>query len=999
MARLVSSGYVPPGTYIGQLIKPSAGNLNAEDRACNYIGKGSRLAVGKNLGIRRSFVYDEALSMPTSAPFVANLIYNADGEKGSPSRVFDSITGVQLREDQWDFVKVGPNFAQLIISQSAFDASAIYHVDYQAVSRDVLDPIPVNNLRVIKLCGTTQDRAEFVNFNDFFVPFSFAGPTADSANFIAAPFLTSIFADAGNIGGGAAAIDVSASYNHQYNRFYELTVTAISGVSGTYTATFEWSARRYSGGKDALPPTPLHTTMTKPSFTALEAAPAAIPLELGAAVSISFDAINFSVGDKFYFNGVGPGKLEFDGRFTNSNQYTSYETISYFGGPGTGSGVLSHASSTAYTGTYNTSFRLEVTAASGGIGSRQVTFGWAQYGEEIGATSSTTVLEAGSLSLALSQGVILSVDFGTSNFAVGDVFDFDVKAPRIFYQALDDRSYTLNVSTATNPGADAGVVTGSYSTGTPEGGFGSWSAAVNLLTGANQLSGYFLLPDGVSIAVRNAMRGNINGTSYAAADGFIGDITSLDTIDWSLTRRVSETREPTGVRTDVTGTITGTPGTPYIILDNIYTSGTVSVVDDDTLAPISYVEIPNTRFLALLSIPGNTLRISYEFRGAEPSPGQLYYLTANYLRPTEFYNVPTQILTREDGEVFLGPSEVNNHLFIMNELAFDNGVRGLYTTQVYDQDGDGELTDTDFDTALNAHEKNSRTTDLCVLAHFSSLGKAMSVSERANDPFQKREQMLWVGMPISTPIGNVDTPESLVYTARRTMQVPPQSPALGTRVLVGPTRATKDIVLDSGITTTVTLDGSFVAGATSALINSFTDPAKSILRSNLAGFKTMQQYTEPENIQLGQASITWMSQQGTGVFRFEEDITVHQSAGEEFQLISATTQKQNVTKIVRREMEASLIGVVTPSTQASIALIRATLSRILLGLLGRGLMADYQDDNSNVRDFDSGKDIIVVRDTASLSKFDFFYAYFIKTPIKRLFGLYSVNTNSLSSAV
>jgi len=217
--------------------------------------------------------------------------------------------------------------------------------------------------------------------------------------------------------------------------------------------------------------------------------------------------------------------------------------------------------------------------------------------------------------------------------------------------------------------------------------------------------------------------------------------------------------------------------------------------------------------------------------------------------------------------------------------------------------------------------------------------------------------------------------------------------------LVGPTRATKDIVLDSGITTTVTLDGSFVAGATSALINSFTDPAKSILRSNLAGFKTMQQYTEPENIQLGQASITWMSQQGTGVFRFEEDITVHQSAGEEFQLISATTQKQNVTKIVRREMEASLIGVVTPSTQASIALIRATLSRILLGLLGRGLMADYQDDNGNVRDFDSGKDIIVVRDTASLSKFDFFYAYFIKTPIKRLFGLYSVNTNSLSSAV
>jgi len=996
--RLTTTSYTAPGTYIGQLIKPSAGNLNGEARVCNFVGKGSRLAKGKNLGLRRSFVFGESLSLPTSAPYEATLLYYADGEKGLPARIFDSLTGVNLREDQWEFVKVGPNFVKIIINQSAYDPTAVYQIDYQSVSREVKDPIPVDNLRVIKLVGTTQDRSEFVNFTDFYVPFSFAGPTADSGNFIPSSFLTSTFADVGNTGGSALAIDGSASYEHNYNRFYEIEVTAISGISGSYTATLEWSARRYSGGKDALPPTPIHTTMTKPSFVADETIPASQvqDLELGIKVAITFNPTNFAVGDKFYFNGVGPGLLEFDGRFSNTNQFLKYGTIS---SAVTGTGAISHAASSAYTGTYNCKFALEVTAASGLFGSRTVSFAWAQYGEVIGATSLGTVNETGSPDLTLTQGVKVTIDFGASNFVVGDTFDFEVKAPKIFYQALDDRVYKLTISTATTPGADAGVVTGAYSTGTPEGGFGSWSGSVNLLTGPSQETGYFLLPDGVSIAVRNAMRGNINGTSYAGGDLFEAAVTSLDMIDWSLTRKVTETREPTAVKIDVTGSVTGSAGTPYVILDTPYSTGTVSVIDDNTLVPLSFAEIPGTRFLALVSTPSSTISISYEFIGPEPAPGQLYFMTANFLRPAEYYNVPTRLLTREDGQNFLAPSEVYNHLYIMNEIAFDAGAPAVYVTQVYDLDGDGELTDTDFETALTAHEKNSRVTDLCVLSHISSLSKSLSVNERGNDPFQKREQMLWVGLPIGTPIGSVDVAGSLVYTARRTMQTSPESPALGTRVLLSPTRATRDIVLDSGITTTVILDGSFVAGATACLAGSFTDPGRSILKSKLPGFKTIQTYNDAENLLLGGASIVWMTNQGSGVYQFEEDITVHQSNGEEFQLISITVQKQNVTKIVRSSMNDQLIGVTTPSTKAAVGLIRATLGQILLGLQGRGVIADYQDDSGNVRKFDSSKDIIVIRDSSSLSKYDFFFGYFVKSVIKRLFGLYAVNTNDLAGLI
>jgi hypothetical protein len=990
--RLTTTRYTAPGVYIGQLIRPGVGNLNADARVCNYVGQGSKLAVGNNLGIRRSFVYGEILTVTTSAPYEATLAFTASGSKDLPVKLYDSITGVELRTDQWSFVKVGADFKKIQIAPSAYNPLAVYSLDYQSTSRDVNDPLPIADLRTIKTLGTVQGKAQYEDLVDFYIPYSFTGPTPADANSIPDPFLTSIFPDAGNVGAGAVGFDSSASYSHNYNRFYQLEVTNISGVSGSFTATFEWSAVRYSGGKDALPPTPLHSTATKPSFIAQEATPTSLiqDLELGVKVAVTFDVTNFSIGDKFYFNGVGPGLVEWDSRYFNANQYLEFGAIDTLVSTGTGS--LSYGSSNDYTGDHNCKFRLEVTSSGGIIGSRTVTFVWAQYGDVIGAASTVVVNEASSSFFILTQGVQLLVDWGSANFNAGDSFDFEVKAPKIFYENKDDRVYKLVISAATNPGADTGYVLGSYATGTSAGGFGSWEANVNLLTGINQETGYVELPDNIIFAVRNAMRGNINGTSFVTGDEFTAATTSENVIDWSLTRKVEETRETSALLTDVTGAVTGTAGTTYVILDMPYQSGTVTVVDADTSAPISYIEIPNSRFIAFVTTPTNTFIINYEYRGDEPSPGQLYYLTANYLRPTELYNNPTLVLDRNEGRLFLGPAEIENHLYIMNELVFDNGAPGAYYTQPFDADGDGMLTSTDVQEALFAHEKVRRITDLCVLSQFESLGDAMAINEKANDPFEAREQMLWVGTPIGTPIGDVDTPESLVFLSRNTLQVATQSVAQGTRVLVSPTRATKTIKLENGLDQTVTLDGSFVAGATSALVNSFTDPATTILRKNLTGFDFVQTYSDPENLILGNASITWMSDQGNSVYRFEEDVTVH-TLSEEFQLISGTTQKQYVTRVIRRELNNNIISIVVPSAQSGISLIRAQLSELLLGLLGRSLIADYQDADGNRREFDPQKDVVVLRDSSSLSRYDVYYAFWIKSPIKRIFGLYTVNTN------
>lgn len=991
MARLVTTRYTAPGVYIGQLIRPGAGNLNADARICDYLGQGSKLAVGNNLGIRRSFVYEELLNLATSAPYEATLRYAADGSKDSPARIFDSITGVELRSDQWIFKKIGSDFMKVEIAPSAYNPLSAYKIDYQSTSRNVLDPLPVNDLRVIKTLGVVQGKAQFEDLRDFFIPFSFTGPTAEATNSNPTSFITTCFPDVSNIGGGNVSIDTAASFNHKYNRFYQLEVIARSGVPGAFQTTFQWSAVRYSGGKDSLPPVPLHTSAVYPSFVADELIPSSMiaDLELGVKVDVNFGGTNFEIGDRFYFNGVGPGIVEWDSRYFNTNQYLSFGVIDAMA---SGTGLLNYSTTNTYTGVYNCKFGLAVTASAGAVGSRTVTFVWSQYGDLIGPSSVVTVNEAVSNTFSLTQGVSLTVDFGSANFNVDDAFDFEVKAPRLFYEAKDDRVYKLTVSAATNAGADVGYVSGAYATGTSTGGFGSWEANVNLLSGISQETGYLLLPDNVRLVVRNAMRGNINGTSFASGDIFTGAVVSEDVIDWSLTSNVQEVRETSAFLTDVTGAITGTAGTSYIILDNMYESGTVSIVDQDTLVPISIIEIPATRFVAFITTPVAPVVASYMYRGEEPSPGQLYFLTANYLRPTSLYNNPTQILDRNDGRLFLGPAETENHLYIMNELVFDNGAPGAYYTQSFDSDGDGILQKTDLLESFLAHEKLNRPTDLCVLSQFESLPDAMSFNEKANDPFEKREQMLWVGAPIGTPIGDIDTPDSLIYVARNTLQVPPQSVSQGTRVLVAPTEATKTILLDNGISQSVTLDGSFVAGATSALVNSFTDPAKTILRQNLAGFDTIQVYTDPQNLLIGNASITWMTNRGTGVYRFEEDITVH-TMSEEFQLISATTQKQYVTKLIRREMDANLISIVVPNAGAAIAIIKSQLAELLLGLLGQGKIADYQDDAGNARAFDTEKDIVVLRDTSTLTKYDFFYSYYIKSPIKRLFGLYAVNTN------
>jgi hypothetical protein len=550
----------------------------------------------------------------------------------------------------------------------------------------------------------------------------------------------------------------------------------------------------------------------------------------------------------------------------------------------------------------------------------------------------------------------------------------------------------------------AGYVEGTYTTDTPEGGFGTFTAAANSLAPSNPLwsHGLFTLPDNVLLVARNLFSGPLataQGNRDTVNDKFTFAATNEEWIDWSLTEKTEETIEADEILTDVNGTVTGTPNTSYIILSQIPSSVT-SIVTDAGGTPITYVWMTGTQYITFVSDPGEAIVVAYEWRSAEPDPGQVYYFTANYLRPDELYNVPQLVLDRQAGRTLLAPAHPDNHLYVMNELAFDNGVPGVYYTQVKDPDADGIYTNNDFKAAILATEAPTRVTDLIVLSNFGSLSDSLTSVTKMNDPFERRERLLWVGTPAGTVIGDVDTPGSLSYLAKRTLQVYGNSPAHGSRIIVGSTTCSVDLRLDDGSDVEVSLDGSFVAGALACLCASFQDPGQTILRKFLAGFKTVQTYgdlEDPRNRLLGASDIIYITEQGTSVYRVEEDVTVDTFA-EDFHLINNMTQKHFVTRVIRKATDSNLISIVVPSAEAGAGLIKGFVAGTLNTIVSRGIVGRYQDASGNERPLDPDKDVVVFRDTADPTLYHFFYAYWLRQTIKRLFGLYSVNTNDFGLA-
>jgi hypothetical protein len=824
----------------------------------------------------------------------------------------------------------------------------------------------------------------------------------------------------------------TSTSGHGYNRRYRVT---IGTVAATIPATIEViqdsgasipavasgasiTAASMFGttGTGTMPQLPLHSGFTSTSTQVDFGAP-------GGALTINFTDITgdqvvlvlddtgsaTDTGDVFETSVVGPSTIEIDSAVLNTVQHASFSAVGSgavtqvastpnwslsIGGAATGTGAVTLRANAEYTGSANRRYLLVCTASAGGAGARTATFVWQAWGEYDdlrynGAGRTFTISEATGTNsnVSLGDGVSIDLAFGASNFAVDDAYWFQANAARAFISAKDDREYILDVSAVGVSGSD-NVATFSYQTGTPEGSFGIVSA-----TGP---SGALFLPGGVRLYVRNLGSQVTAANRFAVADRWTFDTVCDDVIDWSLTTRASETINTTQVYTDALGVITGTVGLKYVVLSNIPTQ-ILYVRDTVTGALITSYSMPSTTqpYLAFTTAPVNPIEVRYETVGQEPAPGNIYYITANTVRPTDLYETPLRALSDDEAGILLGPSSATNDLYIAAQLALtDNDAPGAYFCQARDLDGDGVINPIDINRAIEATEDVRTLTDVIVLNSFSSLSASMANNEKMNDPFERGERALWVGAPVGTQIGDEATPGTLVYLATRTLQVFGENPAHGTRVLCGNVEATKTITLSDGSNVVVTLDGSFIAGALAAKNASFEDPGQTLLRQNLFGFDSMKVYSEPDELLLNGASIIWCSNQGSDdapVFRIEESTTVDRSSDDNNEISVAINQKQFVTREIRTQMDNSLIAIVPPSEQAGVAIIQTFLVERLAGLVARGIIGPYQDENGNPRPIDPNSDVEVFRAKDSKTLYNFKYYWFGRYPIKRLFGLYSVD--------
>lgn len=998
---IAGTRYLRPGAYIGQIVRPNPAGLPDLPRLPILVGKGSRLARGRNLPLLRSFIVDETLAFTPVPPYRADLAFSCNKDKEDPDvRLVDDL-GTEVLKNQWQFVDADT----IEVDPTVYDANRTYTIDYQSSERTPLDPIPVDDIRGATRVSLSTDQDEFNEYEHFYIPLTMAAagqaagvlaPTVTNGAAIGAPV-----ADGGNAGALVVAHDATSAYTHAYSRTYTIVCTARVIAPGASTAEFRWSSSPASGGNANDHHNPLDPSKTARwrvfAHDQAVADVASHTLEYGLVFNTDMTGdVDPEPGDQWTFTVQAAPRMEIDRRHLLSNQYVDLGTVAAnTGNTGTGSGTVNVVTSN-FVGDFVRDYEIECVASAGVTPNRTATLVVSAVGEAAeNASVSFNLSEAipSTLSTSLPGGVVVDWSFGAANFAAGtdsavpvqpvrgDVFNLTVSPPRLFAKVKDDRSYVVRVTQITDlsPGVS---LTGTFLTDTLEGGFGSFTALIGSYV--NVTGSTTGLPDDVRLHARNIATA-FGDNNYTVGDQFSFDITNDDVIDWSLVERKTETIASADWRFDPMGNVTGVINTWYVLLERV--PERIITVNDGSVA-LTYTQVTGTGYIYVTAQPLTNTTVVYEWRAAEPTPGQTYYLTANYVRTSDLFNTPILVRTEEEARTLLAPMTGANDLLIGAEAAFHYGPNGIYVVQVEDADGNDVYEDADYRTAIAASELTSQGTDLIVLNRWSVLGEVLTSINKMNDPVEGKFRLGWIGAPQNTVVGDPDTAGSLIFTAQKTLAVHGEVQTHGTRILIGSTWAKRTIKLDSGQTQQVTLDGSFIAALIAGMYASFAAPWQTGMHQTFGFFDEIEIHSEAEDLALGGSQILYFSDLG-GVFRLEEDFTTDNFA-EQYRYINTMVTQHYMSRFVKREVDTA-IGLVPPSSGEGADIVKGLVVVALRKAEANGIIAQYRNADGSPRSLNPDKDVIAYADPGNSTRAQFRYTFFLRYILKTAIGLYTTD--------
>lgn len=627
---------------------------------------------------------------------------------------------------------------------------------------------------------------------------------------------------------------------------------------------------------------------------------------------------------------------------------------------GIGTGEMELGSDNDYTGSLTATYTFVVSNKSGST----FDFDWDSGG--VNGTGSLAISTTNKTDVEVELGLTISLD-GLADFENGDEFELTV--------TMTPKS-VLDITWFSND---------------PRGASGSFTLDFygTEIAGDFHARSRVPLENGIYLTF-----GDLE--NFEANDEFQLEAVNTDSLSWDLQRTNSEIIAADDIFYDHSGSVVGTRRTYYIFLDQPLVTEVLSVVNNTTQVAIPYVWVEGTAYITFSSDPDVDIGVTYKYRNA-PQPGQGYYVTVQYKRPESEYN-EVLMMTREGYRDEIGFASQTNHLGIMLDHAYES-FGELGTTAVVfvkDADGDGVFNTVDYRNAITAIRYNKEITDLCVLGNISSIDTLFQVVQDRNDPFEGKETLAWIGFPNGTEIGFSDTEEGTLFSYASSLQVFGDNPARGCFIGMANTFATRTIQLEDGTTQQVTLDGSFIAGILAAMQATFDVPAESELRKSIPGYDSIQLFNDFEMQRVGALNYTYLNERNNIVT--VEDIVTFDTSSSDTHEVNQMRQKQYVQRFVRRELDRLCVGVTPISVAQGISLIRSSLAGLLRQLVSQQAIAPYNSGSTGdaegtvaERDLDPTSDIEVFRDATDNTLYHVRFWFVVRSTLKRIFGVYSVD--------